>query len=68
MVGFGVHGRNTEIIGFSPGRTRETTSAGAEETNTIDQLPLFGNSTSPTLRNWLPDWLNTVSKICFRPL
>ena len=57
-----------EIIGFSPGRTLATTSAGAEDMNTIDQLPLTGNSTSPTLRNWLPDWLKIVSKTCFRPL
>ena len=58
----------TEIIGFLPGSTPATISAGAEEMNTIDQLPLTGNSTSPTLRNWLPDWLKMVSKTCFRPL
>ena len=32
---------------------------------TIDQMPLAGNWTRPTVRNEVPDWENTVSKICF---
>jgi hypothetical protein len=56
-----------EIIGLFPGIAPAMISAGAEEMNTSDQLPLTGNSTSPTLRNWLPDWLKMVSNTCFRP-
>ena len=46
------------------GSTSATAFAGSEEMNTTDHEPFSGNSTRPTLRNWVPLWLNTVSKIC----
>src|SRR4029077_1977853 len=57
-----------EILGFLSGRALATISGGADEMKTIDQLPGTGNWTSPTLRNWLPDWLKMVSNTCFKPL
>ena len=58
-----MQGRNTEVMPV-PGSTSATALAGSEEMNTIDHEPFSGNSTSPTLRNCVPLWLNTVSKIC----
>jgi hypothetical protein len=56
-----------EIIGLFPGIAPAMISAGAEDMKTSDQLPLTGNSTSPTLRNWPPDWPTMVSKTRFKP-
>jgi hypothetical protein len=53
-VGHARHeGRNHRPL---PGIAPAMISAGAEQMKTSDQLPLTGNSTSPTLRIWLPDW------------
>src|SRR6476620_11275733 len=64
VVGFGVHGRKTEICSAS-GNRAATLSLGGCDTNTSDHIPGAGNSTSPTVRKVEPDCENTVSKICF---
>src|SRR5581483_7639954 len=61
-------GMNT-LTSSSPGTSAEICSAASPVTNTIDQMPLEGNSSSATF--WKPcvgdEAVTTDSKICLRP-
>ena len=57
------------LISSWPGTSAAICSAASPVTNTIDQMPLEGNSISATFwKLWLgADAVTTDSKICFRP-
>ncbi len=67
-VGFGVVGRNTEIICSPTGIFWLTSPFVVVEINATAQIPLRGYSTRQTLSNDVSDWANTVSANCFKPL
>src|SRR6516225_1557415 len=51
VVGFGVHGMNTETCSSWVGSRAVMSEPGGVERNTSDHMPGAGNSTSPTVRN-----------------
>ena len=67
VVGFGVHGMNTETYSSLLGSRAVMSAPGGVERNTSDHMPGTGNSTSPTVRKVEPDFENSVSNTCFNP-